>query len=123
MGNSKGGWTDACEFGDEKGEADTDRGDKGGLVLLRCEHKNGEDELGGKEHFDEKSLHNRGAATERRADVGTARKKHKDHGGGGDGAKYLRHHNQAAADIRHSTDEAHTEGHLEATFSWAEERK
>ena len=52
-GCSTAGEVDASEFGDEEGEADADGGEEGALVLLGGEHEDGEDKLGGEEHFDD----------------------------------------------------------------------
>ena len=42
---------DARELGDEQRETNADGCDERGLVLLRGEHEDGEDELGREEHF------------------------------------------------------------------------
>lgn len=45
----------ASQLGDEQGEADADRCQKGGTVLLSCQEEDGEDELSREEHLNEKA--------------------------------------------------------------------
>lgn len=47
------GIVDAGQLGDEKCEADADGGEESAFVLLGGKHEDGEDELGGQEHFDD----------------------------------------------------------------------
>ena len=49
-------WPHACELGDEQGQPDADRSEKGAPVLLGRQHEDGEDELGREEHLDEETL-------------------------------------------------------------------
>lgn len=60
---------DADHLGYEEREPDADGRDERRLVLLLCEHEDGEDEFGGQQGFDEDALHEAGAAGKRGSHV------------------------------------------------------
>lgn len=104
------GEVDSDELGDEKRETDADRGDERALMLLGRKHEDGEDQFGGEEHLDEKTLHDRGATTKRGLDGERAGKHAGDEGGGRHASKKLDDEQQDTSEPGQGTDQAHAEG-------------
>jgi len=66
---------DTNHFGDKERESDADGRNECSLVLLFCEHEDGEDEFGRQQGFDEDTLHKTSASSKRGSHIKLSREK------------------------------------------------
>jgi hypothetical protein len=78
-------------------------------VLLSCQHKDGEDQLGSKEHLNEETLRNAGASTESSPNVKVTRKHALDQASRSHTTKNLSDEQKATTDPGEGTNQTHSE--------------
>lgn len=101
-----------AELCKEECQADSNWRQKCGLVLDNGEHNNNEDQLGGQEHFDEKSLRYRCSSTESGFNIEVAGKEARYNSSSAEASNYLSEEDQSTSQGRQSSNEEEGKSHL-----------